>query len=154
MLNRNKQKIAKSATAMILGAGVYYTLIAVSKGWDDDEEKDGKYPLPTGIYSSGEIVRYGKNRIERYTVPVNCLVSFGRVIPLSLFGTIGIGSIMVATSYDNFIKSEEKKKDKVIDPDNPEMMLGWNSFVKSSGNAVINMSAYSSLSELGESIYA
>ena len=155
MMNRNKAKIAKSATSMIIGSAIYYTLLSASKEWDDEEEKEEKeerYYLPTGFYSAGETVRFGKNKIERYTLPVNCVVLYGRIIPLSLFGTVGIGSMITAQAYDNFLSKEKKKQGAVVDPDNPESIKGFNSFVSSSGNAILNMSAMQSISELQESV--
>ena len=152
MMNRNKAKIAKSATSMIIGSAIYYTLLSASKEWDDEEEKEERYYLPTGFYSAGETVRFGKNKIERYTLPVNCVVLYGRIIPLSLFGTVGIGSMITAQAYDNFLSKEKKKQGAVIDPDNPESIKGFNSFVSSSGNAILNMSAMQSISELQESV--
>jgi GNAT superfamily N-acetyltransferase len=152
MMNRNKAKIAKSATSMIIGSAIYYTLLSASKEWDDEEEKEERYYLPTGFYSAGETVRFGKNKIERYTLPVNCVVLYGRIIPLSLFGTVGIGSMITAQAYDNFLSKEKKKQGAVVDPDNPESIKGFSSFVSSSGNAILNMSAMQSISELQESV--
>ena len=152
MMNRNKAKIAKSATSMIIGSAIYYTLLSASKEWDDEEEKEERYYLPTGFYSAGETVRFGKNKIERYTLPVNCVVLYGRIIPLSLFGTVGIGSMITAQAYDNFLSKENKKQGAVVDPDNPESIKGFSSFVSSSGNAILNMSAMQSISELQESV--
>jgi hypothetical protein len=152
MMNRNKAKIAKSATSMIIGSAIYYTLLSASKEWDDEEEKEERYYLPTGFYSAGETVRFGKNKIERYTLPVNCVVLYGRIIPLSLFGTVGIGSMITAQAYDNFLSKEKKKQGAVVDPDNPESIKGFSSFISSSGNAILNMSAMQSISELQESV--
>jgi len=152
MMNRNKAKIAKSATSMIIGSAIYYTLLSASKEWDDEEEKEERYYLPTGFYSAGEAVRFGKDKIERYTLPVNCVVLYGRIIPLSLFGTVGIGSMITAQAYDNFLSKEKKKQGAVVDPDNPESIKGFSSFVSSSGNAILNMSAMQSISELQESV--
>jgi hypothetical protein len=146
MMDRAKDKIAKSAASMILGGIFYSTVMAISRAGDDDEPER----LPTGFYSAGEIVKYGKNNIEKFTFPANCMVIGGRVIPLSLLGTQGIGATIVANMYDNFVKKAEKQADKTQDPENIENMKGYNAFMLSMGNTVLSMSAYSSLSDLSE----
>ena len=148
MMDRAKDKIAKSAASMILGGIFYSTVMAISRAGDDDEPER----LPTGFYSAGEIVKYGKNNIEKFTFPANCMVIGGRVIPLSLLGTQGIGATIVANMYDNFIKKAEKQADKTQDPENIENIKGYNAFMLSMGNTVLSMSAYSSLSELSEAV--
>jgi hypothetical protein len=162
MMDRAKDKIAKSAASMILGGIFYSTVMAISRAGDDDDEKENRkleaqgkptaYRLKTGFYSAGEIVKYGKNNIEKFTFPTNCMVIGGRVIPLSLLGTQGIGATIVANMYDNFIKKSQKEADKTKDPENIESIKGYNAFMQSMGNTVLSMSAYSSLSDLSEAV--
>jgi hypothetical protein len=80
------------------------------------------------------------------------LVVGGRVVPLSLLGTQGMGAAIVANMYDNFIKKSQKEADKTKDPESIESMKGYNTFMQSTGNTVLSMSAYSSLSDLSESV--
>ena len=160
MVDRAKDKIAKSAASIILGAGFYFTAMALSRSGDDeDKEKNKKleaqgkptnYRLPTGFYAAGEQARYGKNNIEKYTFPTNCMVLGGRVIPLSLLGTLGMGAALTAGAYDAFLKKAEKNGKKVKDPEDIEALDGYTLFASVTGNIILSMSAFSSLSDLQE----
>jgi hypothetical protein len=94
--------------------GVGYALYALSKQWEEDEEKEGRYHPKTGVYgaSEGLINLTGTSTVKEKTEPVNVIVLFGREYPLSYFGGMGVALSVDANIRKGFESDIAQKKTK------------------------------------------
>jgi len=93
--------------------GVGAALFALSKQWDDDEEKEGRKHPKTGLYGSAEKLSLGsQSTVKEKAEPENVLVLFGRQIPLSYLSGLGIAGMIDANIMKAFNKKADEKKTK------------------------------------------
>ena len=94
--------------------GVGTALYALSKKWDDDEEKEGRKHPKTGLYGAAEKITSGtQSTVKEKGEPENVVVLFGRQIPLSYLGGLGVAGMIDANVKKAFNKEVDKKKTKV-----------------------------------------
>jgi hypothetical protein len=93
--------------------GVGSILFALSKQWDDDEEKEGRFHPKTGLYGAAQKIPLGqKSTVAEKAQPENSVVLFGREIPLSYLGGLGVAAMIDANVKKAFDKKVESKKTK------------------------------------------
>ena len=109
--------IATSAvvTNLIL-YGIGGVLYAMSKQWEDDEEKEGRYHPRTGVYGKAKPMTIKGATVKEKAEPENVIVLFGAEIPLSYVGGLGVSAMVDANLYKAFTEeTDERKKTKAME---------------------------------------
>lgn len=109
--------IATSAvvTNLIL-YGVGGILYAMSKQWEDDEEKEGRYHPRAGAYGKAKPMTIKGATVKEKAEPENVIVLFGEEIPLSYVGGLGVAAMVDANLYKAFTEeTDERKKTKAME---------------------------------------
>lgn len=109
--------IATSAvvTNLIL-YGIGGILYAMSKQWEDDEEKEGRYHPRTGVYGKAKPMTIKGVTVKEKAEPENVIVLFGKEIPLSYVGGLGVTAMVDANFYKAFTEeTDERKKTKALE---------------------------------------